>query len=220
MTMKLLLTSAGLTNRKIIGSLERLVNRPLGECNLAFVPTAANVETGDKRWLIEDLVNCQRTGFKSVDIVDISAIQKEMWLDRLEKADVLLFGGGNTYHLMYWLQKSGADKELEWLLHSRIYVGISAGSMVATKNLMLSTSANLYSETGGEVVGDWGLGLVDFQIRPHLNSPHFPKITVPHLEEKAKETSDVIYALDDQSAILVNGNDMEVVSEGAWKRFN
>jgi peptidase E len=37
--------------------------------------------------------------FASIDIVDISAMPKEMWLERLKEADVFFVEGGNTYHL-------------------------------------------------------------------------------------------------------------------------
>lgn len=72
--MKLLLTSAGLTNKTISNALLELTGRPFAELDLAFVPTASNVEAGDKDWVIDDLNYCKNLGFKSIDIVDISAI--------------------------------------------------------------------------------------------------------------------------------------------------
>ncbi len=92
--MKLLLTSAGLTNKTIVNSLIHLAKKPIKQLNLAFVPTAANVEEDDKGWLIDDLVNCRKLGFNQIDIVDISAVPKDVWLPRLNQADVLLFGEG------------------------------------------------------------------------------------------------------------------------------
>ena len=89
--MKLLLTSNGLSNPSIAKALFELVGKPAEETNIAFVPTASNVEEGDKGWLIDDLVNIKKQGFESVDIVDISALPREMWLPRLEAADVLFF---------------------------------------------------------------------------------------------------------------------------------
>ena len=57
--MKLLLTSAGLSNKSIIKALKELTEKPFNELKLAFIPTAANVEEGDKDWLIRDLINCK-----------------------------------------------------------------------------------------------------------------------------------------------------------------
>jgi hypothetical protein len=70
--MKLLLTSGGLTNFAISQALKELANGSLEEKNLAFIPTAATVGSGDKRWLIRDLVNCRKYGFKEIDIEKLS----------------------------------------------------------------------------------------------------------------------------------------------------
>lgn len=218
--MKLLLTSAGFTNKSIINAFLRLSEKPFKKLNLAFVPTAANVEEDSKDWLITDYANCKKLGFASIDIVDISALSEDIWLPRIKKANVLLFGGGNTYYLMSWLKKSGLDKLLPELLKTRIYVGISAGSMVATQNLRMSTSQKSYSEKVFPLMDDSGLGLVGFHIRPHLNSKDFPKVRIEYLQEIAKDVPESIYAIDDDTAVVVNDGNIDVVSEGEWKKFN
>jgi dipeptidase E len=217
--MKLLLTSAGFTNKTIENALVNLAGKPCNELDLAFIPTAANVEEGDKGWLIDDLNVCKNL-FKSVDIVDFSAVPLDVWKKRFESVDVLLFGGGNTFHLMYWMEQVQMKQYLDELLKTKIYVGISAGSMVAANNLAMSQSARLYSEEMGKLEKDQGLGYVNFHIRPHFHSPHFPKITEEYLQEAVKELSEPIYALDDLSAIQVVDQDIKVISEGEWKLFN
>ena len=218
--MKLLLTSAGFTNKTISNALHELAGKPFRNFKLAFVPTAANVEEGEKDWLIDDLNNCMKLGFSLMDIVDISALPKDVWRPRLEEADILLFGGGNTFHLNYWLGKSGLEEMLPEMLKTRIYVGISAGSMVTTTNLALSSTKVLYSEEIGKQDNYRGLGFVDFHIRPHLNSPHFPKVRVKYLEKTTKKLKEPVYAIDDNTAIKVANGDISVVSEGKWKKFN
>jgi dipeptidase E len=215
--MKLLLTSAGLSNKSISNALFELAGRPFSELNLAFVPTASNVEEGDKDWVINDLVYCKNLGFKSIDIVDISAIPRDLWLPRLQAVDVLMFEGGNTFHLMYWLEKSGLKELLPEMLKTKIYVGISAGAMVTSKK---NSFLKLYYEGEYEHESENGLGLVDFQIRPHLNSPYFPGLNLENLEKIAKDFSDTFYALDDNSAIKVVDDKIEIISEGVWKKFN
>lgn len=218
--MKLLLTSNGLSNKSISTALLDLVGRPFSECNAVFIPTAANVEAGHKDWLIKDLSSCVEAGFKEVDIVDISAVPKDVWLPRLENADVLMFGGGNTFHLMRYVEESGLKEILPELLKPRVYVGISAGSVIAGKSLDMSDSERLYSEEIGEYKKDEGLGFVDFLVRPHLNSEYFPKMRLSVLEGLAKEKPATFYALDDNSAIKIDGDKMEIVSEGEWRKFN
>ncbi|MEK6845747.1 MAG: Type 1 glutamine amidotransferase-like domain-containing protein, partial [Nanoarchaeota archaeon] len=162
----------------------------------------------------------KKENYGCIDIVDISALPKDIWLPRLKEANVIFVGGGNTFYLMSWLKKSGLDKILSELLRTRVYVGISAGSMVATVNLRTSTSQKFYSEKVFPLKDDNGLGFVNFHIRPHLNSEFFPKVRVEHLQEEAKEIPEPIYAIDDDSAVLVNDNKVEVISEGKWLRFN
>lgn len=219
--MKLLLTSSGLRNKSIVGALLELQGKPFNKTNLAFIPTAANVEEGDKFWLIDDLANCKKLGLASIDIIDISAISENLWRPRLMAADVLLFGGGNTFHLMYWLEKSGLDKLLPEMLKKRIYVGISAGSMVASRYISLSQSKKLYYEDlGSEYKNEKGLGFVNFNIRPHLNNPFFPKVKVKFLKELAKEIPEPIYAIDDETALKVVDGKVEIISEGKHTEFN
>ena len=130
----MLLTSAGIKNDSIAKALEELVGKTANGVRIAFIPTAANVEEGDKGWLIEDYRNLKKREYE-VDIVDISALPREMWEPRLKQANVIMVGGGNTFHLMYWLRKVGLDKLLPELLKTRVYVGISAGSMVVSKSI-------------------------------------------------------------------------------------
>ena len=114
--MKLLLTSGGLTNKSISDALFDLVGKKPEDTSLCFIPTASNVETGDKDWFINDLKNIDKQNFKSVSIADISAIPEDIWRPQMEEADILFFEGGNTYHLMRWINISGLVKILPELL--------------------------------------------------------------------------------------------------------
>lgn len=212
--MKLLLTSSGLTNKSIVRALADLCERPFKDLKLAFIPTAANVEEGDKGWLIKDLAYGPQLGFGSTDIVDISALDAEMAMRRLKQADVFFFGGGNTFHLMYWLQKTGIKQQMRKLLETRVYVGLSAGSVVATKNLAMSDSPRLYNieKIGADVMEV--LGLVSFHIRPHLNSAYFPAMSIENVEKISREVAEPVYALDDNSAIKIVDGEMEVCDRG------
>jgi dipeptidase E len=218
--MKLLLTSGGLTNKSISDTLFDLVGKKPEDIALVFIPTASNVERGDKDWLINDFINLKNQDFKSIDIVDISAIDKKLWLPRMEEADVLFFGGGNTYHLMEWMNKSGLAEILPELLKTKVYVGLSAGSMVTNKDLALKISQIVYEEDLDKTEDMKGLNYVDFYFLPHLNSPYFPKLREKFIAEAIKDIPNKIYALDDQSAIKVIDGKVEIISEGKYLEFN
>lgn len=210
--MKLVLTSAGICNDSLRKTLRNLVN---GEIKIAFIPTAANVEDGEKEWLIKDYNHCMKLG--SLDIVDVSALPKYIWLPRLKKANVIFVGGGNTIHLMNWVVKSGLDKELKNLLKTRVYVGISAGSILLIPTLS-ATSELLYDDNDGKEYK--GLGFVDFHVRPHLNSKFFPKVRDEILKELAPKLGGTLYAMDDNSAVVYDNGKIEIVSEGKWIKYN
>lgn len=212
--MKLLLTSAGITNNSLEKALKKLVG---GEIKIAFIPTAANVEEGDKSWLIEDINKCKKLG--SVEVADISILDKKDWFPILKRANVIFVGGGNTTYLLNEVKKSGLDRELKNLLSERVYVGISAGSMILSKTIQTSLEYlfRLYDDESENP--PLGLGFIDFDIRPHLNSSHFEKVTEKNLDKLFKNFSNTLYVLDDDSAVLVDDSKIEVISEGKWIKY-
>ena len=218
--MKLLLTSEGITNPSIAKALLELLGKPFEKSCVTYIPTAANGEEGDKGWVNVNMDAIRDLGFLSFDVIDISIESKAVWLPSFQKADVLVFGGGNVEYLLDWLETSGAKKVLPDLCKTRVYMGLSAGSMVAAKTISLSQTDMLYYEKTGKLEKRNGLGFVDFEIRPHLNSPDFPKVRLDYLGKLARQTPTTFYALDDASAIKVDGANISVVSEGKWKKFN
>lgn len=228
--MKLLLTSGGLTNKTLVASLADLVSKPFSEARVVFVPTAAHPERGDKMWLVNDLTRLGELGWQKLDIIDLAAVNglaRGAWWSAFEEADVIVVGGGNTYFLSYWFQKSGLMDALPGLLKSRVYVGISAGTMVVSAGLRTSgnTADDLvdpeYDETGPKNEASQKTAkIVNFMIRPHYTSSEFPKINDAHLQQVAGELAVPMYAIDDQSAVRVVDGDVTVVGEGAWRKFH
>lgn len=218
--MKLLLTSSGLTNDSIAKALFDLTGKKPEETTIVFIPTASNVESGDKDWFINDLLNLKKQNFKSIEITDISAVNEKIWKPSLERADILFFEGGNTYHLMRWLNKSGLAKLLPSLLRDKVYVGVSAGSMVTNPDLRLKLSQQIYGEDMIETEEMKGLDFVDFYFLPHLNSEWFKKMRIENIEKACKGINKPVYALDDYSALKVVDGKIEVISEGKWFVIN
>lgn len=218
--MKLLLTSGGITNKSIARALFDLVGKKPENTSVVFIPTASNVEKGDKTWLIDDLINLKKQNFKSVDIADISAVGENIWRPKLEEADVLFFEGGDTYYLMEWINKSGLAHLLPNLLKSKVYVGVSAGSMVTNKNLALGISQIVYEEDLDKTEEIPGLNFVDFYLLPHLNSPYFKNLREDFIKESVRNIPEKIYVLDDNSALKVVDGKVEVISEGKWFVIN
>ena len=66
---------------------------------------------------------------------------------------------------------------------------------------------------------DRELRLLDSAILPHLGHETFPKNSLANLESVAANIPVPAYAIDDQTAIKVTDDGVEVVSEGHWKLF-
>ena len=156
-------------------------------------------------------------------------LPKERWLPRFEQADAIMFGGGTSFYLSYWLEQTGLMTALPNMLKDKVYVGMSAGSMVACHSLRVASEApERFGELKDDEYDELGpkgqsssktLGLTDFVVRPHLNSPEFPKIREPFLRKIATTLTVPMYAIDDQSALKVVDGRVEVVSEGVWRLF-
>jgi len=219
--MKLLLTSAGISNASIHAALVDLLGKPVAEASALFIPTAiyALPNGGDiaRRVICGSLGDpfCDM-GWKSLGVLELTAlpsIKPELWIPMLQETDALLVGGGDCQYLCYWLQQSGLAGLLPSLLSKTVYVGLSAGSMVTTSWATTYDHHNLPAES------DKSLGLLDFALHPHLDHEWFPENSLANLERLAATLPMQSYLIDDQTAIKVSDATVEVISEGNWKLF-
>jgi dipeptidase E len=213
--MKLLLTSGGLRNPTLVCALLKLAGKPAAELKVAFIPTAMNTEPGDKGWAVAQMQRIKDMGVVWLDIVEIAAIPKPIWLPRLEESDVIFVNGGNTTYLMEQLNISGLAAELPRLLESRVYVGSSAGSYVATPDTRFN-----YLTRGTDPALP-GLHLVDFGIQAHYLRADVPVAQAyDAIKQRVIGCPYPVYAIDDETAIMVDGNHIEVVGEGQHAQFD
>src|SRR5262245_46285031 len=59
--------------------------------------------------------------------------------------------------------------------------------------------------------------LVDWYVKPHLDSPSFPNRDEAWADRLAASVDFPLYLLDDDSAIRVRGDKVNVVSTGRWR---
>lgn len=216
--MKFLLTSAGITNKTLVKTLTDLLGKPESETSVLFIPTAANTIQGDKGWLIDNLVQIQNQGYKSVDILDIASVSEHVWRARMEAADVICFGGGNEQYLAKVIKEKGIDKALSELLKTRVWMGISAGSMVVGQFLSFDLMKVIYPEEVYEELAE-PLAYVDCLFIPHLNSEYFSQVRKNILERYKADLKFPLYACDDDSALKIIDGKIEVVGEGDYVVF-
>lgn len=218
--MKFLLTSGGITNKSIEKAMIELVGKPIAETSILFVPTAANTIPGDKSWLIKNIQQLQNKGYKFVDVLDIAGISQNIWQPRFEAVDLIYFGGGDVQYLVKEMRGCGLDTMLPELLKTRVYMGISAGSMAVAQLLPSALMEKLYdddpAEAGPQTIP---LGYVDCLFVPHFNSKDFENVRKEMIEPFRSQLKYPLYALDDESALKVVDGKIEVVSEGKYLVF-
>ena len=132
---RLLLTSAGIRNETLRSALVGLLDRPFADANVAVIPTASVAISGDHGWFVEDLRRVQALGWRELDVVELNGLPRATVLDRLGDADVIYAAGGNHFHLAHSIVANDLAAELAVLLESRVYVGMSAGSMQFSRPL-------------------------------------------------------------------------------------
>jgi dipeptidase E len=212
--MKFLLTSGGLRNDAIVHVLEELLGKSLKETKVLFVTTAANTGHDDKRWLIDDLKRFEGREVKSIDLIDFAGLPESVWKPHFEHADLLCFGGGDEFYLARMMEVHHMKEYLMELLKTKVYMGISAGSMVLGKFLSPDISKKLFDEDFGSEPST-PLEFLNFAYIPHLNSLHFPlrKETVEGVKDSFTSTT---YATDDETALQVVDGIVSKVGMGVF----
>jgi dipeptidase E len=220
--VRLLLTSAGVKNASIHDALVGLLGKPVADANALCIPTAGyghpqGSPQGAWRFISGRATTpmCE-LGWKSLGVLELTAlpsIDKDRWVSWVREADVLLVNGGDALYLCHWMRESGLADLLP-SLPDTVWMGLSAGSMVMTPRI------------GQDFVGwqspsgdDRALGVVDFSIFPHVDHELLPDNTMAAAEQWAAEIGGPAYAIDDDTAIRVDGGAVDVVSEGHWRRF-
>jgi len=211
--MKFLLTSAGLTSKTLVMALEDLLGKPLSEASVLFIITAANTGHDDKSWMIKNICEFEQYNFKSINVLDFAGLPSEVWQPHFDCADVICFGGGDERYLARSLEAAGIKEYLLSVLETKVFMGISAGSMVAGRLLPAQLNRALFVEEDfGNDVGE-GMELLPFSFVPHLNSTFF-SLREERLEGMKEQFPNPVYALDDFTALAVFDGVVTKVGDG------
>jgi dipeptidase E len=242
--MKLLLTSSGISNPSIHRALVDLLGKPIAESNALFIPTAIYPFPCSAGMAYQAICGkapsplCE-LGWKSLGVLELTAlpsIEKKNWVSSIEETDALLVWGGDPLYLSYWMHQSGLTELLPSLQRDLVYVGVSAGSMAVAPTFgetyhkpyrgtgsPLTLADMMFATPEGDISMNFitarGAGLTNFALIPHANHKDRPDASFAGAEKWAAKLPVPLYAIDDQTAIKVTDNIVEVVSEGQWKLF-
>jgi dipeptidase E len=222
--VKLLLASAGITNASIEAALVGLLGKPIADATALCIPTAsygmaARGSSSAWRFVAGQEPECPMTGlgWASVGVLELTALaslDRDQWIPEVRATDVLLVNGGDPLFLHHSMVESGFAELLPSLTDT-VYVGLSAGSMVLTPRI----GADFVEWRPSPDATDATLGMVDFAIFPHLDHPALPHNTMANAERWAAGLTIPAYAIDDQTAIQVTDDGVDVISEGQWRQF-
>lgn len=180
----LVLTSAGM---QVKDEILKLIAKPTEDVTVAYIVTASSPEQ-DKTYVYKDKTAMQEIGF-NVEDIDIKDKTESQLMSMLENKDIIYVQGGNTFYLLKYIRKSGFDKVVKKLLKKGImYIGVSAGSIVAGRD---------------------GMRLVNFNIFVHY-TPEYAEV----IKQKPKKALKNLRILTDDQAIIIQGKEVVLVGKG------
>jgi dipeptidase E len=218
--MKAILFSSDFTGLDATKELERLVGKPAKEINFVVLNEAAAaslMESNDNSFFIDGM-KFIKDNFGNFAYVNLLALNKRQVAEQVKKCDAIFCFGGSTEWLKKVFDKTGFSEMLPEILKTKVWCGSSAGSMILGKMISKDWQEKLYGSFEDYSVSGY-LDLLPFSILPHLAGGDLAS------DEKDKMVFDIsktvsqdIYALSDWSAVLIDGDKIEVIGKH-WSKL-
>lgn len=204
--MKLILASSGLANEEIITTLEEMIGKPRKNINVAIINEAIKAESGDMRWFAEELERLASIIGGNLEFVDLQAHDLAYTKSRIALADMIFCFGGNTDYLATIFEKTGFADILPEILAEKVWVGSSAGSCVLCHKESEEIQSVIYKE---KREANHFMDIVPIIFLPHLHG--FFKFDQPEVIRASELTDLPVYALSDNCALKIIGNNAPVI---------
>ena len=129
--MKLLLTSNGFYTDAIKEEFLKLIKGETDKLKVAII-TTASPQKEKNRFAQKAKEDFTEMGFQNIDFIDLEFDPVET----LTKKDVLYINGGNPFHLLFHMKRSGADFAVrQFVSKDVVIVGVSAGAVLLGPNI-------------------------------------------------------------------------------------
>lgn len=179
-----------------------------------FVPYAG-VSVGYDAYAkrVADVLSEMKVGLKSVHTFDAP-------VEAVAKAQCVLVGGGNTFHLVYEMHRHGLMTAIrERVQNGMPYMGWSAGSNVACPGLFTTNDMPIIQPASFET-----LNLVPFQINPHYLDAHPQGHGGETREDRIKEFMVVqpntyVVGLREATMLRVQGRELKLIGSRPMRVF-
>ncbi len=204
--MKTLFLTSTATN--VLDDIVKHLPKEPKDYNLAFIPTASEIYTGDLWWVRDDKDKLIKTGFNLTEF-SLTGLAKNQIEEKLKDIDIIFVCGGNVFYLLDQVIKTGFDQILiEKSQKDLIYIGSSAGTMILGKRIELVSTLDDQSKAP-ELKSD-GLGIIDLAILPHWGNPKFKEEYLQASESTYNANAKIIL-LNDRQYLLVQGEDYKII---------
>ena len=183
-----------------------------GKEEILFIPYAGVRRTNDEyeQKVIDRLKN---KNIKSIH-------HYEDKISAIKNASSIAVGGGNTFMLLYTLYKLNLVESIkEAVANGAKYFGWSAGANIAGKTMMTTNDMPIIMPKSFE-----GLNIFPYQINPHFISGKLVGHNGESREERLEEflianPKETIYALPEGTALLIKGDEAEVIGHSEILKF-
>jgi dipeptidase E len=170
-----------------------------------FIYTAAEVYDKEADWLLADkqaLVDC---GFVVTDFTVTDKTYEQVEAAILQ-TDIICVSGGNTFYLLQQMNICNFNHALKkHIQEDLVYVGISAGSVVAAPDIDYIKDLDDAKEAPN-LIDTKGLRLCDISVLPHWGSEGFKEDYKKCIAYNYKLGSKIILLTDEQYVYLNNGS--------------
>lgn len=199
---KLLLTSAGFLNPKIGQKFLDLAGKPASKIKIVFIPTASKTEK-ENYYVEESKQELIDLGIKKENI-RVLDIDHKISYSEIAEFDVMYVCGGNMFYLLAKVREFDFGKIIKQFVDmENVYVGVSAGSMLACPNIELAAP---FDPNDVGITDFRGLNLTDVIV-----SPHYKESDKKIIEEFRKKLHYKIIPLTDNQALLVLDGKVEII---------
>lgn len=201
---KIFLTSNGLSTEIIkhefITALKQLTNPK------AVIITTASPQKEKNKYASKTKNDLLQIGLKQVDFLDVEVEEAK----KLKQYNIIYINGGNPFHLLYYIKKSGADTVISKLSkQNAIIMGTSAGALILGPHIEV---VNHFTPEMNKIgMNDFtALNITDKAIFPHYDREDvFQDNSGQSIEDRIREFESnkhvSIVRLQDNQYILANG---------------
>lgn len=203
---KILLSSKALATKRITDTFLELVEPLNKEIDPIVIITNAVFETKKHPKSVELKKSFKQIGFFNVKLFDVLTDD----LSQLKEAKAIIVMGGYVFPLLDSLKKSKADEVIKKFFdNDGLVYGISAGAMVLGNDVDFYNT--LYPEDNPEKLSSKAIGLIDFNIFPHIE---VQLVENPDLLSKINEYEHKythIKTIKNDQAIVVVDSEMHII---------